>query len=37
MSAGILSRAMTQQAPADSATLAYFSLTTSIITPPFKN
>ena len=37
ISAGILSKAITQQAPADSAILAYSPLTTSIITPPYKN
>jgi hypothetical protein len=37
ISAGILSKAMTQHAPAASAILACSAFTTSIITPPYKN
>ena len=37
MSAGILSKAITQHAPADSAIFAYCALTTSMMTPPCKN
>jgi len=37
MTVGILSKAITQQAPAALAIIAYSSFTKSIITPPCKN